>query len=182
MAACLAAAPGMEARGQALPTATRAGNLQVGGGYSNASSDYVADRIRGFAFYSSFDFFEHIGVEVDFHQLNDPMQGSQFYERSYEAGGRYVRRYGRVHPYVKGMYGRGVLNFPQSYANLAYNMFVGGAGADIEVTHRINVRGDFEYQNWLSGPLLPHGLTPTVITVGAAYHFGGGGKVIGIAK
>ena len=159
------------ALGQARYTASRAGDLQIGGGYSIARSDYTVNRIRGFAFYSDFDFKSHYGIEVDFHQVNDP-NPTQIYERTYEIGGRYLRRYGAASPYVKGLYGRGVFNFPKSEANLAYNMIVGGVGVDYAVHPRINVRADFEYQRWFSFP--PHGLSPMLFTVGAAYHFPGG--------
>lgn len=156
------------ALGQAVSTASRAGDLQIGGGYSIAGSDYTVNKIRGFAFYSDFDFKSHYGIEVDFHQLNDP-RSTQIYERTYEVGGRYLRHYGPATPYVKGLYGRGVFNFPQSQANLAYNMLVAGAGVDFAVHPRVNVRIDWEYQHWFSFP--PHGLAPKVLTIGAAYHF-----------
>ncbi len=168
--ALLAASAGA-AFSQSSPTISRAGDLQVGGGYTSANSDYVPDRIRGLAFYSDFDFSEHFGVEVDFHQLSDP-QPTQVYERTYEVGGRYLRHYGRFSPYAKILIGRGVFNFPLNEANLAYNMAALGAGVDIAVHRRINVRADFEYQDWHGFP--PNGLSPSLITIGAAYHFGGG--------
>lgn len=161
------------ALGQAKTTASRLGDWQVGGGFSFGSSDYTVNKIRGFSFYSDFDLTHRYGVEVDFHQLNDP--NSAVYERSYEVGGRYLlRRIGPLKPYVKGMYGRGVFNFPLNEANLAYNMFTGGGGADIPINERITGRADFEYQKWLSGPGISNGLTPLVFTFGAAYHFSAG--------
>jgi opacity protein-like surface antigen len=168
----LLAACGVCAYGQKDSTASRAGDLQVGGGYTVADSNYLTNRIKGFAFYSDFDFRPHWGVEVDFHQLDDN-SGTQVYERTYEVGGRYiVHRYGIFKPYVKGLYGRGVFNFSQSEANLAYNMLVGGGGVDIAVHPRVNVRVDYEYQHWMSFPY--SGLNPQLVTFGAAYHFGPG--------
>jgi hypothetical protein len=172
IALALAAAYCRAAAGQALPTATRAGDLQVGVGYSSANSDYIPARVQGFALYSSFDFLNHFGVEVDFHQLNQ--SGGDLYERTYEAGGRYIRHWGRATPYIKGLFGRGVLNYPNNYANLAYNMAVGGGGMDIGVHKRFNIRLDAEYQTWFSGAGIPNGLTPLVLTGGVAYHFGPG--------
>jgi hypothetical protein len=69
------------------------------------------------------------------------------------------------------MYGRGVFNFPYDVANLAYNLFAGGVGADVRVLPYLNLRLDYEYQRWLSFP--PTGLTPQILTVGVAYHFPG---------
>ncbi len=155
--------------GQAKFAASRAGDLQIGGGYTIASSDYLPQKIRGYSFYSSFDFKAHFGAEVDFHELSDPKTNSMVYERSYEVGGRYFRQYGRFKPYARAFYGRGVFNFPNSVANLAYNMFGAAGGVDVEVHPRINVRAEYEYQRWLSFP--PDGLTPMMFTFGAAYHF-----------
>lgn len=151
-------------------TISRAGDLQIGGGYTSANSDYLANRIRGLSFYSDFDFREHIGVEVDFHQVSDP-NPTQVYERTYEVGGRYLRHYGRFTPYAKALVGRGVFNFYNA-GSLAYNMYSLGGGVDIAVHRKINVRADYEYQMWSS--FQPNGLTPSLITIGAAYHFPSG--------
>jgi opacity protein-like surface antigen len=162
------------AHGQAKYTATRAGDLQLGAGYTNGTSDYVNNRISGFSGYATFDFKEHFGAEFDFHQSKDP--NSDVYERSYEWGGRYLRHYDndRYRPYARLMYGRGVFNFPFNVANLAYNMIVGAGGVDIAVRKNINVRAEYEYQYWLSGPGLTNGLTPMMINIGVAYHFPAG--------
>jgi hypothetical protein len=50
-------------------------------------------------------------------------------------------------------------------------MFAGGAGIDVRVLPYLNVRADFEYQDWLSFP--PLGLHPKLYTIGIAYHFPG---------
>ena len=168
----LLAAASISAFGQVRSTASRLGDMQIGGGYSIAKADYLTNRIKGFNFYTDFDFKPNWGVELNFHQLNDNT-GTQVYERTYEFGGRYTRRYfGIVNPYVKGLYGRGVYNYSQSQANLAYNMLIGGGGIDFAVHKRVNVRVDYEYQHWMSFPY--SGLNPQVFTVGAAYHFGAG--------
>ena len=172
---------------QATPAASRLGDLQVGATFTNADPQYEPSRINGFGFYSDFDFRRHIGAEVDFHQLNDHQDPTNFqiYERSYEAGGRYFWNFGRFKPYGKALYGRGVFNYPlvsepgiQPYRpNLAYNMLIGGGGVDIAVQKRINVRAEFEYQRWFGFkpdaqvPTSVSPLTPTLLTVGVAYHF-----------
>ncbi len=164
---------------QALPTATRAGDLQIGGTFSLAKPDYTTDTFKGFGFYTTFDFKEHFGIDAEFHQVNRPSP-STIYERTYEVGGRYVRHYNIFNPYVKLMYGRGVFNYEADVANLAYNLGIGGAGVDVNVTRRINVRADYEYQQWfnfrgfVSGNNVNNNsstLSPQVFTIGAAYHF-----------
>jgi opacity protein-like surface antigen len=157
------------AHAQSLPTASRAGDLKIGGGFSSAHSDY-ADRYTGGAAYVDFDFLPHIGVEGEFHFVKD---SSDLYEKTYEAGGRYFRTYKRFVPYAKVMYGRGVFNFPP-YSdgfrpNLAYNLLAGGIGVDYKVTSHIYARADWEYQNWFG--FQNSSLSPNILTLGAAYRF-----------
>jgi Outer membrane protein beta-barrel domain len=155
---------------QASPTATRLGDLKIGGGYSNANTDYVPERVSGGTAYVDFDFRPHIGIEGEFHYVKH--NPSNIYEKSYQVGGRYFRTYHKFVPYGKLMYGRGVFNFADfgvTTANLAYNMLVGGVGVDYKALPWLYVRGDFEYQRWFGFP--PNGLTPTIVTIGAAYHF-----------
>ncbi len=152
---------------QARPTATRAGDLQVGGGVISADSDYDG-RFKGFFGYASFDFRRHLGAELEIHQIYSS-DGQQIHERTYEAGLRYRRNYGRLAPYAKIMGGRGVFNFPFNQANLAYNLAAIGGGLDYNLTRRINLRGEFEYQRWFD--FQANQLTPSLISIGAAYHF-----------
>ena len=72
-------------------------------------------------------------------------------------------------PYAKLMYGRGVYNFHNSVANIAYNVFTVGGGVDWRVLRSWNVRADYEYQTWPGFPL--DTLHPQIVTIGIAYHF-----------
>jgi hypothetical protein len=154
---------------QSAPTATKVLDFKVGGGFSTANSDY-GDRYNGGAAYFNFDFMPHIGVEGEFHFVKD---SSDLYEKTYEVGGRYFRTYGKFVPYGKVMYGRGVFNFPPLgdgfRPNLAYNLVAGGIGVDYKVKRYLYVRGDWEYQNWFG--FQNSTLTPSILTIGAAYHF-----------
>ena len=95
--------------GQASPTARREFDLQVGGGLTLVNSDYYPQRFRGGAVYATLDFKPHFGAEVDFRLAK--AQQDPTYEKTYEVGLRYHRQYGRVEPYAKVMYGRGVFNY-----------------------------------------------------------------------
>lgn len=153
---------------QSLPTATRAGDLQIGGGIVFGKSDYQEMKLMGGAFYAAFDFRAHFGLEADFHHAQ-ASEDSTTYARTYEVGPRVHWTYGRLVPYGKVLVGRGVFNYPNNIANLAYNMYTFGGGADFQLTRSINLRGDYEYQNWIGFPLGT--LHPTITTVGIAYHF-----------
>lgn len=154
---------------QASPTATRAGDLKIGGGFSTANSDY-GDRFNGGAAYFDFDFRPHIGITGEFHFVKDQ---NDLYEKTYEVGGRYFREYRRFVPYAKVLYGRGVFNFPVNpdgfRSNLAYNLIAAGIGTDYKVKPYLYVRADWEYQQWFS--FAGSSLTPNILTVGAAYRF-----------
>jgi opacity protein-like surface antigen len=165
---------------QATATATRSLDLKVGGGYTNLNSDFLPSRFDGGAIYADLDFTHHLGAEAEFHFAKDS-SGSGQYEKTYEVGGRYFRTYGKLVPYAKLLWGRGVYNFTQPYiasdgslqhlavANIAYNLVAVGAGADYKLLRHLYVRGDWEYQRWFS--FQGSSLSPNLITVGAAYHF-----------
>jgi hypothetical protein len=154
---------------QSEPTATRLGDLKIGGAFSTANSDY-GGRYNGGAAYVDFDFLPHIGVAGEFHFVKDP---SDLYEKTYEVGGRYFRTYRKFVPYAKVMYGRGVFNFPPLgdgfRANLAYNLVAAGLGTDYKVKPWLYVRADWEYQSWFG--FQSSSLSPSILTIGAAYRF-----------
>jgi hypothetical protein len=166
------------AHAQALPTASRLADAQVGGLYVNADSDYSRSRFNGYGIYGDLDFHHGFGAEAEFHFVGDGDPNTNVYERTYEIGARYSRHYGRYQPYAKLMIGRGVFNYSFNVANLAYNIGAIGIGSDIRVKRHFNVRVDYEYQKWLSFPeqgtpglTNNNSLSPTLLSAGAAYHF-----------
>ena len=157
-------------RAQSMPTATRVGDLQLGGGFVFAKSDYNFTPISllGSAFYTTFDKRPHWGGEFNFRHSQSTLD-STVHETTYEIGPRIFLARGPFIPYAKVLYGRGVYNFHNGAANVAYNMYIFGGGIDIPVRRSINVRGDYEYQTWMGFPIAD--LHPSVITVGVAFHF-----------
>jgi len=155
---------------QAVPTASRAGDLQIGAGYSMAKPDYVPQTFQGFAAYADFDFMPHLGIEAEFHQV-DSTTGDQSYQRTFDGGARYFRTYGVLVPYVKAMAGHGDFRYPYSGAVVGYTIYTGGVGADVKFGAFLRVRGEYEYQKWTG--FTNGSVTPQVVTVGVAYHFAG---------
>lgn len=164
---CCAALP---ARAQSMPTATRLGDLQIGGGFVFASSNYNFTPIHllGGGFYTTFDTRNHWGGEFNLRHSQSTLD-STVHETTYEIGPRIFLARGPFIPYAKVLFGRGVYNFPNGVANVAYNMYTFGGGIDIPVRRSLNVRGDYEYQSWIGFPITD--LHPSVITIGVAYHF-----------
>lgn len=165
-AACLAPVAANAQR----ETASRIGDLQLGGGFVFAKSDYnfTPIHLSGGAFYTTFDKRNHWGGEFDFRH-NISSADSTVYERTYEVGPRIFVHRGALIPYAKVLVGRGVYNFSNNIANVAYNIYTFGGGADFQVRRSLNVRADYEYQTWMGFPIAD--LHPNVITIGVAYHF-----------
>ena len=163
-------APAAARSQSSLPTASRVGDLQIGGGFVFAHSGYNFTPINliGVAGYATFDWHEHWGVEGDFRHSRATADNT-IYERTYEIGPRVFLHHGPISPYAKFMIGRGVYNFHNNIANVAYNLYSYGGGADLSLRPWLNLRGDYELQNWVSFPLGT--LHPSVITIGLAYHF-----------
>jgi hypothetical protein len=183
---CLAASTVPALHGQATATASKLIDIQLGASVVGALADYKPFpnynnyKFLGYGVYSTIDFLPHIGLMLNLNQT-DARSPKTEYERTYEVGGRYFVHYGRLKPYVKGMYGRGIFNFPPyandqigpASANLAYNLFALGGGADYRLKPYLNLRADYEWQKWGSDPygLFPNGITPQLLSIGAAYHF-----------
>ena len=166
---CITLLAGGIATAQRTPaTAVKRADIQVGGGFAIARPDYSQAPFLGGSLYATYDFSSHLGVEFMFHQVNTRQQ-DHISERTYELGPRYMLHYGALEPYVRLTYGRGVFNYPDSVANLAYNMVTVAGGADVRLTRHVYARGEYEVQRWFDFP--SNGLQPTVVTLGAAYRF-----------
>jgi hypothetical protein len=188
--------------GQAMPTATRRGDLQIGGGFVADFPDYTEHKFYGYNIYGDLDFTEHFGIEGEFRQANDhtPIPGGggnvPQYQRNIERGLRYHRTYGRIVPYAKFMTGLARMEYPPApppasqttpLAYINYGFIAPGGGIDYILTTHITIRADLEYQMWFAEPDqrlgfdyfvgtggLPNGLTPIVYTGGVAWRFGSG--------
>src|SRR5262249_36054410 len=111
---CFVGSMAARLHGQASPTASRAGDLQIGAIFVIGNTDYRPENFKGYGFYATYDFLYTVGFEGEFHQRNDPrpVDNVGIYERTYEIGPRYVVHYGPFAPYAKVMYGRGVFQYP----------------------------------------------------------------------
>jgi Outer membrane protein beta-barrel domain len=156
---------------QAIPTASRNGSLQLGVGGSYSSTDYTQKGAEGFSIYGDYNFFRNIGIEGDIHLTNIRVP-EDVGESTYLIGPRYVFHYKRFEPYGKVLFGLGRINYQFDYEphySASYFTYAFGGGLDVHATRHINVRAfDFEYQKW-NYP--PNGLSPYVMTIGAAYTF-----------
>jgi hypothetical protein len=168
LALLLGGAPLLHA--QATSTASRAGDLQVGAAFTLAKPDYEQQFFHGFTAYVDFDLRAHLGLEAEFHQVSSTTSDQSF-QRTYLIGPRYFRTYGPLVPYLKVMVGRGDFNYPFGLTDLSYTLYAGAIGSDCKLGPHLRLRAQYELQSW-SG-FSNAGLTPQLITIGAAYHFTG---------
>ncbi len=159
---------------QAVATAT--GNaLSVGLAYQNADPDYGPVRSSGIGVFANYDFSRFLGVTAE---LNLPTAFSSvvFLEHSYVVGARGSYHYHRYQAYAKGLIGGASASdnaphgAPIYNAPATYPIYAIGGGLDIRFEHHIELRAiDYEQQHWLQ--YHPHGLTPSILSFGAAYRF-----------
>lgn len=163
---------------QAVATAT--GNaLSVGLAYQNADPDYGPSRGSGIGAYANFDFARYVGITAE---VNLPTAFSNviFPERSFLVGARGEYHRGRYMGYGKVL--GGVASSGNNYsvdktitasqlinASETFDLYAIGGGIEYRLDSPITLRLDFESQHWLS--YQPNSLTPSIISVGAAYRF-----------
>ena len=161
---------------QATAAATRGGIAQAGVAYTLSNEDqYPGKHLQGMTIYGTFDLNNHIGVEGNVHLASVFKSYYQYKETSYDVGLRWAQHYRKFTPYAKGLVGFGhsqAINSIQIVGGStpgSYFLFGLGGGVDYGLTEKVNLRADFEYQRWPNFP--PHGLTPPLFSVGAAYRF-----------
>jgi len=98
--------------GQAIPTASRAGDAQIGVGYSLAGQT-TSRRTSRVSPLTPTSPRPHFGVEAEFHQI-DNTAGYQSFQRTYEFGGRYLRSYGPLVTLHQAMIGHGQFEYPMA--------------------------------------------------------------------
>lgn len=159
---------------QAIATATGK-TLAAGIAYQNIDPDYGPFRASGFQIYANYDFSRWLGLTAEAN-LQTAFSNVVFLEHTYMFGARGMYRKGRYVAYGKALVGDatasnntsnpGLLNAPGSYPAIAL-----GGGLDIRMPYHITIRAiDYEDQHWFSYG--PNGLTPHVLSFGAAYRFG----------
>ena len=159
---------------QASATAERLSTVQVGAGLTFIRPDYNPAIIKGYSIYGNYDFFSHIGIEGDVH-IGNVITPNDIGETTFLLGPRFTFTKRRFHPYAKGLLGVGIFTFEPVYSyskssSSTHKLYALGGGLDYSAKRRLNIRAiDFEYQSWPG--FTANGLTPIVITVGAAYSF-----------
>jgi hypothetical protein len=169
-------------------------SLWVGTEASSFNPDYgcssnvpfgCSDQLVGPGVFVDFNLYPKLGAEGEARWLHWNGIGGQI-ESTYLGGARYrVVRYRRLDGWVKLLAGGGLITSPNYPAagsvKGSYFAYVPGGTLEVRLTHRISVRGDYEYQVWPSFAGPPtissngtvnennNGLTPNGFSVGVSY-------------
>lgn len=160
-------------RALAQATAAATGRaLAVGLTYQNINPDYGPSRASGVGIFANYDFSRYIGVTAELN-FQTAFSSVVYLEHTYMVGARGEYHHGRLLGYGKLLIGgaSGSSNGVPNLENVgSYPLYAIGGGLDVRMDHHITIRAiDFEQQEWLS--YHPNGLTPTVLSFGAAYRF-----------
>lgn len=169
------------ANAQAVPTATQTFQLSAFGGASGVFTDLEGGHNLSitagidFAFLSLHGF--HPAVEL---RGTYPIDSGTISSQKDILGGlRVDRQYRYVRPYVDFLVGRGEIDYqnggfvsgPLTYLSTSTTVYSPGGGVDLDVSHNLSLKADYQYQSW-STPVVPSGtIHPSVVTLGAVYRF-----------
>jgi opacity protein-like surface antigen len=145
-------------------------NLQVGGEFSIFKPDFGAQSLLGIGAYADLDLPRWIGVEAEARTLSFNKYQNKLRMDSGSGGARFFFPYHqRLVPYAKGLIGFGSIDFPfhGPYDHDTMLLYTIGGGADYKLSHRISIRGEYEYQFWPD--FLGKGLSPHGVNIGASY-------------
>ena len=162
LGAWLVAAPA--AHGQALPAASGPGAyISVGGGVSAYQVDYGTRIDYGSAVVANMHLRGRYSLEAEARFLKYHTD-EQVTQTTYLIGPELVLlKHGPFRPYAKFLVGDARMTFPFGYAHGNYFAMAPGAGLDIAIAPRLDLRLiDVEYQSWPQftyGNLHPFGVT-----------------------
>lgn len=152
-------------------------SLTLGGSYSFFDAAYGGYKVMGAVVFVNLSPFiwDHLGAEAEGRWLT--LNASRgFSEYNYLAGPVYritLSQHRALHPYIKGLIGEGIVDFPNHLAVGRYFAIAPGAGVDVTLNRRWRLRADYEYQIWPQASDIPGissgAMKPNGVSVGFTY-------------
>jgi len=168
---------------QVVPAYQKGGvNLQVGVGASSYDVDWGHGRMLGGTLWGDWypaklpHVLNGLGLEGEARDISlDPNLPPQKNMRQDTAGGGAIYRWrinDRFNPFFKGLIEDGSVDFYPvgHYSHDTRLLIASGGGLQFRFFGPLWVRGDYEYQYWIS-PLIGNTLNPQGFTLGFAYDF-----------
>ena len=145
-------------------------SFQLGGEFSVYKPDYGPQNLLGFGAYADLDFRRWIGIEAEGRSLFLNKYGDKLEMNTGGGGARFFHRYHQFVPYAKVVVEFGSITFPShTFDHQTLVLYGVGGGTDYNLSHRVSLRGEFQYQFW--SDFLGRGLNPYGVNIGAAYRF-----------
>jgi hypothetical protein len=100
-------------------------------------------------------------------------------QKSFLLGPKVEHRFGRFHPYVDFLIGRGEIDYGFGgfavgnvlYISSTSTIYSPGGGLDYNFIHQIDLKADVQYEHW-DTPVVASGVIhPVAVTLGAVYRF-----------
>jgi hypothetical protein len=163
---------------QVSPSVTGTGfSLWAGGEYSNFAPDYGSNRLNGLGFIIDVNATPRIGAVGEARWLHWSGSGGET-QSDYLSGVKYrMFKSGPLSFNAKFLLGGVWITFPGDIGSGSYFALAPGGFVDFHLTHRLLIRGDYEYQFLPSAPDIPpfpsHGLTPNGVSIGVEYNIFG---------
>jgi hypothetical protein len=160
---------------QAIYTAGKLSDIEVGGGFLDENSDYGKQPVSGIAVWGIYNINRTIGLQAEgnFGTIRTP---ADIQESNFGIGPRVSAHWHHTSLYGLFVVGLGmVTNNPQDVpsfrpesARNPYGIFGFGAGVEYRVSRKIVVRPiQIEVQKWTA--FTPHTLSPMLYTFGVSY-------------
>jgi hypothetical protein len=163
---------------QVSPSVTGTGfSLWAGGEYSNFAPDYGSNRLNGLGFIIDVNATPRIGAVGEARWLHWSGSGGET-QSDYLSGVKYrMFKSGPLSFNAKFLLGGVWITFPGDIGSGSYFALAPGGFVDFHLTHRLLIRGDYEYQFLPSAPDIPgqpsNGLTPNGFSIGVEYNIFG---------
>jgi hypothetical protein len=151
--------------GQTFPTAANSLDLQIGGGFTTATSDYATGHINGYLVLGGLRLRDHLREETELRHYTNSKNSLS--ETSVLSGISYSMTFRGISPYIKGLAGAGFLKNPNATGVLVRAV---SGGLDLTLNPSVHLRADYEYQSWPPELGFEQGLVVKMFTVGGVYH------------
>jgi hypothetical protein len=171
------------AEAQARATGVQGNQLSVFGGATGTFTGLNSGRNLGITGGVDLRFrplpFFHLLPSLEVRGTYPVDQGGVIGERSILGGLKVERHFGRLRPYLDGLFGRGQINYVQPLPNPSFTFFYlqttsnvlsGGAGVDFAVTDHLDLKAEVQLQRWAT-PVLSNGhFESEPLTAGFSYY------------
>jgi hypothetical protein len=166
---------------QGVPTATQQLQISAFGGVTGTFTNLEGGKNLGITAGADLTYlpFRLARPSVEIRGTYPIDSGTISSQKSFLVGPKVEHPFGRLHPYVDFLIGRGEINYNQGgfavgdilYISSNSTIYSPGAGVDFNFTRRIDLKADFQYQHW-DTPVVASGVIhPVALTLGAIYRF-----------